>query len=301
MNGAIVSKIHAARVELRDRGENETYEAINALTGCSKTTIKKYWDASDPATYASAGSAGSQETPAPANLPPMAREELRPVNGAAHPVAPTDMDFEASFERLMVARTRFFVCQEILGDSPTAEHFRTVALRKGVHGLWSDHPLIQRIVDEYDQAYDDHLDLWKQMVPPSQYAYHGWRAPVQAPEPEPVPVPAPAPLSLENLERYYRNRFESPWPDGAPLTATTEVYALLKQLRTHCGDGMAQAQIEQRRLQNEHRRRGREGDDDPAVIAEGQKRSMFMTMSHAIDNDQGRLRSRARDEGRTLE
>jgi hypothetical protein len=51
---AILDKIHAARVELRTRGEKDTQDAVVHIIGGSKTTMVRYWQASNPETFSHA-------------------------------------------------------------------------------------------------------------------------------------------------------------------------------------------------------------------------------------------------------
>lgn len=218
-NGAmIIEEIYHARVKLQAEG-NDTQDAGLAIVGGSKSTINKYWDAADPATYVPTGARASTRPvngdPAPA-IAVAAQQMTTHANGDTAPGGPTDAEFEASFAVLLDAHIKFFVCQ-------------------GRHGLPSDHPLVERIVADYDEKYDAHIDLWKQMVEPSPYAYHGWQEPELQAAPPPPPPPA---LDLTNVRAYYRTGARAPWGSGAPwpeggvppVSSAAAIYPLLKQV-----------------------------------------------------------------------
>jgi hypothetical protein len=281
MNGAILAKIYAARVELRDRGEKDTQDAVLSIVGGSKSTVVKYWQASNPDTYNPEGF----------------REASTHANGVTAPGGPTDAEFEASFEVLMQARIKFFACQEIAGDNPVMKLPYWAKHREGVHGLPSDHPLVHAIIADYDEKYDAHIDLWKQMVEPSPYAYHGWREP--EPQVEPEPEPEPPAFDMANLEKYYFDRVRSPWPDGVGLPAEQAVYDILRQLHQEADALEIKTGRERYTVMNTLGAIPGTRDETPLRQA-ADRWSAARFLAHRIKSDMAQMEEQARYEGRTL-
>lgn len=323
MNGAILEKIYNARAQIRAAGKRDTQDAVRALIGGSKSTLVKYWHKTDPATYApppvtadpvtiTAPHATAGSVMREPSVTAGSREVSTPVNGTngdvqsnhyASPASPTDADFEASFEVLMQARIRFMACQEIPGDNRLLRRLARDAydvLRDGVHGMPSDHPLVQAIVDDYDEKYDAHIDLWKQMVEPSQYAYHGWREPEpqvdQAPEPEPEPEP-PA-FDMANLKKYYFDRARSPWPTGGMPRPPKEVYPVMQALWKEASNEISRADRQHYDVLNElSQQRVMDIDHHPALVQNGTRRSLARGVLNAIQADMDNVRQWAHRDG----